>query len=107
MNMKRNDFIPKKELKNGNWLDNRWKEKNEKAFISNTLTSALFFYKNQSNWTLGLLSLNFSRLLGYIVLDLFIIFYRLFLTEIKEIKEDLFYCSFSVQSVKKFSYVKV
>ena len=35
---------------------------------------ALFFYKNQQNWTLGLLFLKFSSYLRYIVLNLFLFF---------------------------------
>ena len=33
-----------------------------------------FFYKHQWNWTLGLLFLKFSSILGYIVLNLFLFF---------------------------------
>ena len=37
MNMKRKDFTPKKELKNGKRLDTGRKRMNEKAFIQNTM----------------------------------------------------------------------
>ena len=36
MNMKRKDFTPKKELKDGKWLDTGRKRMNEKVFIQNT-----------------------------------------------------------------------
>ena len=37
MNMKRKEFTPKKELKDGNQLDIGRKKMNEKAFIRNTM----------------------------------------------------------------------
>ena len=49
-------------------------------FRDTTLLQSLhFFYKNQLNWTLGLLSLNFWWSLGYIVLNLFLFFSDFFL----------------------------
>ena len=58
MNMKRKDFTPKKELKDGKWLDTGRKRMNEKAFIQNTMkrlsfdskgaTSDHFFYLRTS-----------------------------------------------------------
>ena len=42
MNMKRKDFTPKKELKDGKRLDTGRKKINEKSFIQNTMKSLSF-----------------------------------------------------------------
>ena len=46
MNMKRKEFTPKKELKDGNRLDTGRKKMNEKAFIRNTMEGLSFDNKN-------------------------------------------------------------
>ena len=57
MNMKRKDFTPKKELKDGKRLDTGRKRMNEKAFIQNTNTMKRLSFDNKGTFCVLLHSL--------------------------------------------------